>query len=70
LQIFVEKPQALCTEIVLQDSDNKVYFHYLVQDTPGARGGWCTRGRDALGHNPAGTVTWQAVARSCGGDAA
>ncbi|KAI3438983.1 hypothetical protein D9Q98_001397 [Chlorella vulgaris] len=34
-QIFVEKPQALCTEIVLQDSDNKVYFHYLVQDTPG-----------------------------------
>lgn len=37
-QIFADNPEALCTEIVLQDSGSKVYHHYLVQDTPGGRG--------------------------------
>ncbi|PRW59161.1 septin GTPase [Chlorella sorokiniana] len=34
-RVFAENPEALCTEIVLQDSEHKVYYHYLVQDTPG-----------------------------------
>ena len=34
-QIFQDNPEALCTEIVLQDSEHKVFYHYLVQDTPG-----------------------------------
>lgn len=34
-RIFADNPELLCTEIVLQDTENKVYFHYLVQDTPG-----------------------------------
>lgn len=42
LQIFRDNPEALCTEIVLQDGDNKVYYHYLVQDTPGEMELVCT----------------------------
>ncbi|PSC73238.1 septin-7-like isoform X11 [Micractinium conductrix] len=34
-RLFGENPEALCTEIVLQDPESKVYWHYLVQDTPG-----------------------------------
>lgn len=38
LQIFCDRPEALCTEVVLQDGENKVYYHYLVQAGPWAQG--------------------------------
>ena len=30
-QVFAEHPERLCTEIVLQDADSKIWWHYLVQ---------------------------------------
>jgi hypothetical protein len=38
VQIFCDRPEALCTEVVLQDGENKVYYHYLVQVSPGTAG--------------------------------
>ena len=31
MQVFAEHPERFCTEIVLQDAENKVWWHYLVQ---------------------------------------
>ena len=31
VQVFERDPGALCTEIILKDSENKVWYHYVVQ---------------------------------------
>jgi len=33
--IFSDRPETLCTELAVQDEDSMVYWHYLIQDTPG-----------------------------------
>lgn len=33
--IFSDRPEQLCTEMAVQDEDSMVYWHYLIQDTPG-----------------------------------
>jgi hypothetical protein len=35
MQIFSRNPKRLCTEIIIQDPDQVIVWHYLVQDTPG-----------------------------------
>ncbi len=33
--IFSDRPEQLCTELAVQDEDSMVFWHYLIQDTPG-----------------------------------
>nr|BAD42341.1 CDC10 cell division cycle 10 homolog [Nannochloris bacillaris] len=33
--LFSDRPEQLCTELAVQDEDSMVFWHYLVQDTPG-----------------------------------
>jgi len=33
--VFSDRPEQLCTELAVHDEDSMVYWHYLIQDSPG-----------------------------------